>query len=267
VMTIGRGGRPVTHAIFDFDGTLSLLRSGWTSVMLQQFLDVVPMQSGDTTEDRSALFGSDIARTTGSPTLHQMQLLAERVIEAGGEHRDPEEYKRDYLRRLQEMMRRRVSAIESGSVAPDAWLVPGSRALLDALTTRGIELVLASGTDEGAVWQEIAILDLDSYFGGRVYGARDNQPSFDKKTVIDRLLANAWIQGAQLAVLGDGPVEIRAAKTVDARAVGVATSDVGTRDGRIDPEKARELGAAGADVIVPDYQCLDVVLAAVLGGR
>lgn len=259
--------RPITHALFDFDGTLSMLRAGWASVMLQQFLGTVPRLPGETEDAATATFRADIARTTGAPTIRQMQLLAERVTERGGIARDAREYKHEYSRRLAAIVAERIAAVRSGVAAPDAWLVPGSRALLDALTARSVQVIIASGTDENAVRLEVALLGLADYFGEHIYGARDREPEFDKGVVIGRLLASAWIDGAQLAVFGDGPVEIKEAKAVGALAVGVATDETGDSRGRIDPEKAHGLSVAGADVIVPDYQCLDVVLAALFGSR
>jgi beta-phosphoglucomutase-like phosphatase (HAD superfamily) len=125
-------------------------------------------------------------------------------------------------------------------------------------------MVIASGTDECAVRDEVAILGLSGYFGERVYGARDRDPSFDKGVVIDRVLRSEWMDGAALAVFGDGPVEIGAGRAVGALGIGVATDESGPT-GRIDAEKARAVADAGARVIVPDYQPLAIVLAALFG--
>ena len=52
-------------------------------------------------------------------------------------------------------------------------MVPGARALLDALKSRGIELYLASGTDNDYVIREAKLLGIDHYFdGGIQWGTR-----------------------------------------------------------------------------------------------
>ena len=44
------GFRPrpgITHAVFDFDGTLSLIRHGWPDIMLAMFLEMLPPRTDD----------------------------------------------------------------------------------------------------------------------------------------------------------------------------------------------------------------------------
>ncbi len=36
----------ISHVLFDFDGTLSLIREGWPEVMLPMFVEVVPAIPG-----------------------------------------------------------------------------------------------------------------------------------------------------------------------------------------------------------------------------
>src|ERR1041384_8671305 len=40
----------ITHALFDFDGTLSLIREGWPVVMLGMFTEMLPGKAGDTAD-------------------------------------------------------------------------------------------------------------------------------------------------------------------------------------------------------------------------
>ncbi len=44
----------VSHVLFDFDGTLSLIRQGWPEVMVPMFLEMLPRRPGETeAADRS----------------------------------------------------------------------------------------------------------------------------------------------------------------------------------------------------------------------
>jgi phosphoglycolate phosphatase len=71
--------------------------------------------------------------------------------------------------------------------------------------------------------------------------------------VIDRLLAEMGIRGEELLGFGDGVVETREVKRVGGVAVGVASSEHGSKPGTLNAEKRMRLIAAGADLIVPDY--------------
>ena len=59
--------------------------------------------------------------------------LAEQVASAGGTPLDPLEYKKMYLDRLHEKIRDRLEELRVGRASPEKYLVPGARALLEAL--------------------------------------------------------------------------------------------------------------------------------------
>src|SRR5262245_47427471 len=89
----------IKHVLFDFDGTISLIRQGWPDVMLPMFLEACPRRPGESESALRALLTEDIATLTGKQTIYQMIRLAERVAERGGKPLDPLEYKHEYLRR------------------------------------------------------------------------------------------------------------------------------------------------------------------------
>ena len=37
----------ISHALFDFDGTLSLIRQGWPEVMIPMFVEMLPRLPGE----------------------------------------------------------------------------------------------------------------------------------------------------------------------------------------------------------------------------
>ncbi len=68
----------------------------------------------------------------------------------------------------------RREALRQGKAAPDQYLVPGARAALEDLRARGLKLYCASGTDESYTLEEARLLDIERYFEGRIFGARDD---------------------------------------------------------------------------------------------
>ena len=45
----------ISHVLFDFDGTLSLIRQGWPEVMVPMFTEVLPALPGESLDDRGRL--------------------------------------------------------------------------------------------------------------------------------------------------------------------------------------------------------------------
>ena len=111
---------------------------------------------------------------------------------------------------------------------------------------------MASGTGEGYVKDEAGALGLSHYFNGGVYGALDRHETFSKRMLIADLFRRHGLRGEELAVFGDGYVEIENAREVGGHAVGVA-SDEARRCG-VDEWKRGRLIGAGADLIVPDHR-------------
>ena len=254
----------VSHVLFDFDGTLSLIRQGWPEVMIPMFVEMLPRLPGESDEAARQLVTDDIMRLNGKQTIYQMMQLAERIQERGGQPREPLWYKHEYLRRLDERIHSRLDALRSGAARPDDFLVHGSRALLDTLRERGLTVYLASGTDEPFVLEESKMLDLTRDFGRHIYGAKDDFKAFSKKMVIERILRENKIPGDRLLSFGDGYVEIENTKEVGGLAVAVASDEANNGSGRVDEWKRQRLLGVGADVVIPDYRdaaaLLDIIL-------
>jgi phosphoglycolate phosphatase-like HAD superfamily hydrolase len=200
-----------------------------------------------------------VGRLTGKQTIYQMIEFADRVRGYGGKPLDPLEYKRIYLGRLHRKIRHRLDDLAQGG-SPDKYLVPGARALLEALRARGLKLYLASGTDQEFMRREARLLDVDRYFDGGIYGALDDYQSFSKKILIQRVIASAECRGDQFLCFGDGYVEIENVKEVGGVAVGVATDEPACQT--VDAWKRRRLIGVGADFIIPNFLCQEQLLAA-----
>jgi phosphoglycolate phosphatase-like HAD superfamily hydrolase len=244
----------ISHVLFDFDGTLSLIRQGWPEIMVPMFVEFLPPLSGESAEQARALVYDDIMRLNGKQTIYQMIQLADRIRERGGQPHDPLWYKHEYLRRLELRISERVVGLGNGSLEPDSLLVHAARPLLKHLKDRGLTLYLASGTDEGAVKREAELLDIDRFFDPHIYGAQDDYLRFSKKLVIERILAENEISGSRLLSFGDGYVEIENTKQVGGFAVAVASDEANNGSGRVDAWKRARLLGVRADAVIPDYR-------------
>jgi len=254
----------ISHVLFDFDGTLSLLREGWPEVMVPMFVEMLPPRPNETESTRRQLALDDIMRLNGKQTIYQMIQLCERVRERGGQPREPLWYKREYLRRLDARIGGRIEGLRQGKIQPQQFLVFGARQTLAELKRRGLELYLASGTDEPYVKQEAALLDIDRYFGPRIYGALDDYKSFSKRMVIERILNQNQISGSELLTFGDGYVEVENTREIGGLAVGVASDEAHNGSGRMDQWKQQRLLGAGAHVVIPDYRDASALLQIIL---
>ncbi|MBN1393658.1 MAG: haloacid dehalogenase-like hydrolase [Pirellulales bacterium] len=249
----GRKGPP-RHVLFDFDGTLSLIREGWPEVMVPLMVETLLATGTSESPDELRRVCNDfVTHLTGKQTIYQMIRLAEEVKKRGGAPEAPSVYKQQYLDRLSVRIAGRREGLLSGRIDAREMLVPYSLELLDDLQGRGVALYVASGTDEPFVVEEVAMLGLDRYFGPRVYGAKEDFRAFSKAQVIERILRDNRLDGESLLAFGDGYVEIRNVKEAGGTAIGVASDEAG-RSGRPDPWKRDRLIGAGADVIVPDYR-------------
>jgi phosphoglycolate phosphatase len=245
---------PPKHVLFDFDGTLSLIREGWPEVMVPMMVEVLRATGSDETPaELSSQVRDFVMQLTGKQTIYQMIRLAEEVRKRGGAPLDPAQYKQMYHDRLLERIDDRRQQLRTGALSPADAMVPHSFELLDELVARGAAIYLASGTDQNYVLEEARLLDLERYFGRYIYGAIDDYKNFSKAKVIERILDENRVDGAELLGFGDGYVEIHNIKAVGGTAVAVASDEAG-RSGRPDPWKRDRLIGAGADLVIPDYR-------------
>ncbi len=249
-----RRGCPPQHVLFDFDGTLSLIREGWPEVMVPMMVEVLAAtSSGESPQQLRRLVSDFIMELNGKQTIYQMIRLAEEVDKRGGRPEPPLAYKQRYHDRLMERIRGRREALRTGRTPAGEMLVPSSLELLDELRRRGAALYLASGTDQRYVEEEVELLGLDVYFGPHVYGALDDYKAFSKAMVIRRILQQHGIAGDSLVGFGDGYVEIQNIKEVGGTAVAVASDESG-RSGKPDPWKRDRLIGVGADLVIADFR-------------
>lgn len=246
--------RPPKFALFDFDGTLSLIREGWMDVMLPLMVEELAATATKESHDEIlALCRAFVFELTGKQTIYQMMRLADEVRARGGVPEEPVVYKHRYHDRLMERIEARRDGLRRGSAPAESMLVPYSIELLQGLKDRGVALYLASGTDENYVREECDLLGLTPFFGPHVYGAQDDVRAFSKQMVIERILRDNAVDGDLLIGFGDGYVEIDNIKAAGGTAIGVASDEAG-RSGKCDEWKRERLIGVGADVIIPDFR-------------
>ena len=251
---------PPEHVLFDFDGTLSLVREGWPEVMVPMMVEVLAATGTDeSADDLYALANDFVMKLNGKQTIYQMIRLASEVESRGGTPREPEHYKQVYHDRLMDRIKSRRDNLASGKITPEDMLVPGSLDLLRGLREKGAKLYLASGTDEQYVKEEAELLKLTPFFGEHIHGAVDDYKTFSKARVIQRILESNQVEGNRLLGFGDGYVEIQNIKRVGGTAVAVA-SDEANRGGKPDPWKRDRLIGVGADIVIPDFREYDALI-------
>jgi phosphoglycolate phosphatase len=246
--------------LFDFDGTLSLIREGWPQVMIPMMLEVLhETGTTETGPELTAAVEEFVMRLNGRQTIYQMIQLADEVRRRGGTPLEPLAYKHRYHDLLMQRIHGRLAALEAGAAAAEEWTVPGSHALLKALRERGLTMYLASGTDLKYVRREAELLGVAEFFNGHIYGALDDYRSFSKQMIIERILTENDLKGEELLGFGDGYVEIEGVKRVGGVAIAVASDEAARRG--VNVWKRNRLVQAGADIVIPEYRKHERLLA------
>jgi phosphoglycolate phosphatase-like HAD superfamily hydrolase len=249
----------VRHALFDFDGTLSLLRAGWQQVMESYFCDTLANAVPTTPRcEHVQVCREFITRLTGQQTIFQALELEQHIRAAGATPLPAHQYKAEFLRRLHASIDHRLEALRVGRLPPTDFLIPGSVELLQALGAAQITCYLASGTDLANVIEETELLGLTPFFsddeGGapRIHGALEDYHNFSKRMVIEQIIADNGLSGPELVAFGDGFVEIEETRRVGGIAVAIASREDGGSG--CDPWKARRLRQVGANLLVNDWR-------------
>jgi len=251
----------IKYAIFDHDGTISTLREGWEHIMAPMMIKAILGENYEYTEigeykNIEKRVEEYIDQTTGIQTLVQMKGLVELIREFGYV---PEEkildefgYKKIYNDELLEMVRIRECKYANGELSLDDLTIKNAVPFLKKMYDAGIQLYLASGTDEEDVKAEARTLGYDHLFEGRIFGSVGDVTIEAKRIVLNRILDKIGADAStQVITFGDGPVEIRETRKRRGLTVGVATNEL--RRYELNPKKRTRLIKAGADVIIPDF--------------
>ena len=130
-----------------------------------------------------------------------------------------------------------------------AKVCPGARMLLYRLSRRGITTGLVTGNLTRIGWKKMERAGLRQYlqFGAFAELARDRAGLV--RIAVRQARKEGWIDvGSPIALIGDHPNDINAAKANGVRSIAVATGLVG----------ADELAGHSPDVLVPDLRALSM---------
>ena len=258
----------IKHAIFDHDGTISTLREGWEEIMVPMMMKAILGEHHDDADESlyekvHAQVVEFVDKTTGIQTLVQMQGLTGLVKEFGlvpkEQILDEFGYKEIYNKELLAMVKKREAKLLRNELTVEDFTLKNAVPLLEELYKAGVTLYLASGTDEEDVKNEARILGYDHLFKGGIYGAVGDVTKEAKKIVIDRIMDTIGESNTtQLATFGDGPVEIRETKKRGGITIGIASNEVKRHS--LNENKRARLIKGGADVIIPDFSQLPLLL-------
>ncbi|MCB0633238.1 MAG: PfkB family carbohydrate kinase [Saprospiraceae bacterium] len=257
----------IKHAVFDHDGTISILREGWEKIMHPLMMKAILGDQYETADSGLYQVVSQhctdyIDQSTGIQTIIQMEALVGMVdafnIVPKDQILDKFGYKELYNIALLEMVDQRVAKIQRGELNVADVTIKGAVDLLHALKERGVRLYLASGTDREDVIREAELLGYASVFDGGIHGSVGDVSKYSKKMVIDQIMRENNLHGHELVVLGDGPVEIQEGRRFGGIAVGIACDE--PRRYGLNLEKRTRLIRAGAHLIVPDFSQKDQLL-------
>ena len=140
---------------------------------------------------------------------------------------------------------------------PRKGIMPGVRALLDALASRpDVYLALLTGNYERAARVKLEYFDLWRYFRCGAFGddAPDRNGLLPKALTRIRACGGPDVAPADAVVIGDTPLDVMCATAGGARSLAVAT-------GNYDADSLRQ---AGADIVFHDLSDTSTVLKAIL---
>jgi len=257
----------IRHAVFDHDGTISVVREGWEQVMEPVMVKSILGEKYQTA-DQSLLnevrtrSQEYIDQSTGIQTIIQMQALVDMVKEFGfvpeDQILDKFGYKEVYNDALMEMVNQRLAKLQSGQLDVTDYTLKGAVEFLHKIKDRGVTLYLASGTDRDDVRNEAEILGYAGLFDGGIYGAIGDVSKYSKKMVFDNIISENDLDGSEMVVFGDGPVEIRECRKINGISVGIASDEI--RRHGLNTSKRSRLIKAGAHLMVPDFSQGDELL-------
>ena len=261
--------KPIKAIVCDFDGTFSTLRCGWEGVMKKMMLKYLPGEE--------KWIDTFIGETTGVQTILQMKGFVAELKKRGlltarkstsrttSQHSqplnlstDPWHYKNEYNEMLMASVARKRQDVIDGKVPRETYLVPGALLFLQNLATHGVKIYFASGTDQADVRIEAAALGLDKY-AEAIEGALPKSEACAKEAALKRLVKQAGVKPGELAVIGDGKVEIALGKALKARTIGLATNE--TDFSKVNKTKLARLKKAGAGYTAGDFSDLRPMLA------
>lgn len=257
----------IKHCIFDHDGTLSTLREGSEKIMEEMMLRAILGKHHDIVDDQEfehvrVSVKQLIDRTAGMQTFVQMDELSDLITHFGyvpeSAVLDGHDYKHAFYIKLLKKVTERLNRLRTDELQPKDFQIKNVALLLFELHRRGIELYLASGTNQDEAIAEAEAMGYAHYFEGRIYGSTEEFNIDAKRVVLERIIQTHDLPGPELATFSDDPTEIREIRRHGGLCIGVASDEL--RRFGLNVSKRKRLIQAGADLIVSDYSQLPAIL-------
>ncbi|MDK2952144.1 MAG: hypothetical protein PWQ77_1809 [Kosmotogales bacterium] len=244
--------RKLSLIIFDFDGTISLLREGWQPIMSKLMFEKITGEK-NISHKLSGKIKNEIkefiSETTGIQTILQMEGLIDLIKRYGfvktENIKSVQEYKNEYT----EILKTNVDKRKKENYRK--YLVSGITEFISVLHEKNITLYMASGTDKKDVIDEAEFLNVKKYFGGNIFGALESYGDFSKKKLVKRLTEENINKFKNMIIIGDGPVEIKVGREYGIYTIGVASNEIKGEGWNVD--KYYKLKESGADMLISDF--------------
>ncbi len=138
-------------------------------------------------------------------------------------------------------------------------ILPGAAALLERLSTAGIDLALYTGDSRTVAESILASARLDRYFGLRFFGTEFPSRTAMVEAAIQAVNKKHNLRPGRrdIVVIGDSTRDVEAGKTAGAVTIAVATGQ----------HRRSELERSSPDLVVDSLQEQDAILAAIDGTR
>jgi len=257
----------IKHVVFDHDGTISTLRQGWEEIMEPVMIKSILGDQYNSIDQAGynevvKQVREYINKTTGIQTIYQMEGLVKMIEEFAyvpkNKILDKFEYKQIYNDALMEMVNKRLQKLKAGELDAFDFMLKGAYKFLAGLKSRGVRMYLASGTDVEDVINEATMLGYADIFDGGIYGALRDAKKFSKKMVVEKIINENKLKGNELAVFGDGPVEIREGRRFGGISVGITSNEI--RRYGMDIAKRSRLVKAGAQLLISDFSQFQILI-------
>jgi phosphoglycolate phosphatase-like HAD superfamily hydrolase len=144
---------------------------------------------------------------------------------------------------------RMAQELDAAFAATAPLVYPGVPELLARLTQGGHALGLVTGNVRATAWSKVRHAGLDHLFAFGAYG----DDHHDRAAIAALAIARAPAGQTARLLIGDTPLDVRAAHANGLKALAVATGWI----------SAEALAASGADRVLPDFSDTDAAVAAV----
>ena len=180
-----------------------------------------------------------------------VKMIAEFGFVPAPEILDKFEYKKIYNNALMEMVNKRLGKLKANELDTFDFMLKGAYPFMAELKKRNMRMYLASGTDVDDVINEATMLGYADMFDGGIYGALRDAKKFSKKMVVEKIIKENKLRGHEVAVFGDGPVEIREGRRIGGITIGITSNEI--RRYGMDIEKRSRLVKAGSQLLISDF--------------